>query len=100
MDDSRIRQLTAEVLSQLRSAPEPGSSPDLEARVAALEAAVTRLQAARSGASPATQVRASEVHVHASPALRVLNVPGGGDRCVMEPDKPCTESHACRVLGH
>jgi hypothetical protein len=38
--------------------------------------------------------------VHASPALRVLNVPGGGDRCVMEPDKPCTESHACRVLGH
>jgi hypothetical protein len=29
-----------------------------------------------------------------------LDVPGGTDRCVLEPDRPCVQSHACRTLGH
>ena len=94
MDDTRIRQLTTEVLQAIRSAPAAAASPDLEARVAALEATVARLQG-RGVAAPET-----EVHVHAHPALRGLPVPGGGDRCVLEPDRPCTQSHACRTLGH
>jgi hypothetical protein len=98
VDDTRIRQLTAEVLKAIRSSPDPASSPDLEARVAALEATVARLQGGH-GAGTIPEARA-EVHVHAHPALRVLDVPGGGDRCVMEPDRPCTQSHACRTLGH
>jgi len=40
------------------------------------------------------------VHVHTHPSLQVLGVPGGSDRCVMEPDKPCVHSGSCRVLGH
>jgi hypothetical protein len=95
MDDARIRQLTAEVLGELRRPAEGAASPDLEARVAALEAAVARLQGA-----PAPAARPPEVHVHAHPALRVLAVPGGEGRCVLEPDKPCVESHACRTFGH
>jgi hypothetical protein len=94
MDDSRIRELTDEVLSQIGAGPAspPGG---LEARVAALEAAVGRLQrpAAPAAAPPA-------IHVHTHPSLQVLSVPGGSDRCVMEPDKPCVQSGACRVLGH
>jgi hypothetical protein len=93
MDDARIRELAAEVLKDLRRAPESAARPDLEARVAALEAAMARL---RGGPPPA----APEVHVHTHPALRVLNVPGGQGPCVLEPDKPCVESHACRTLGH
>ena len=98
MDDTRIRQLTAEVMKDLRSAPEPSAAPDLEARVAALETTVARLL----GAAPAPAAAPPEVHVHthAHPALRVLNVPGGGDRCVLEPDRPCTQSGTCRTLGH
>jgi len=98
MDDSRIRQLTVEVLKAIRSAPDAAPSPDLEARVAALEATVARLQGGRGAASMPAAL--PEVHVHGHPALRVLNVPGGGDRCVLEPDRPCTQSHACRTLGH
>jgi len=30
----------------------------------------------------------------------VLSVAGGTDRCVMEPDKPCVQSHACKTFGH
>ena len=95
MDDSRIRELTEEVLSQLQEGAVPRSA-DLESRVAALEAAVARLQlgAARPSAAP------TAVHVHTHPSLQVLSVPGGTDRCVMEPDKPCVHSGACRVLGH
>jgi hypothetical protein len=99
MDDERIRQLTADVLNQLRGPSEAGASPDLEARVAALEAAVARLQAAPRAAA-ASAATAAEVHVLAHPALRVLNVPGGSDRCLLEPDQPCVQSHACRTLGH
>ena len=100
MDDTRIRQLTAEVLGQLRERAGPGASPDLEARVAALEAAVAGLQSARGGAPAAAGATPAEGHAHVHPALRVLNVAGGSDRCVLEPDQPCTQSQACRTLGH
>ena len=95
MDDSRIRELTEEVLSQLQEGGGPASA-DLESRVAALEATVARLQlgAARPSA-PATAV-----HVHTHPSLQVLSVPAGSERCLMEPDKPCVHSGGCRVLGH
>jgi len=94
MDDKRIRELTDEVLSQIGAGG--GSVPaGLEARVAALEATVARLQ---RGAGPAAAAPA--VHVHTHPSLQVLSVPGGSDRCVMEPDKLCVQSGACRVLGH
>jgi len=95
MDDNRIRELTEEVLSQLREGggPTPG---DLESRVAALEAVVARLPL---GAAPPSAAPTA-VHVHTHPSLQVLSVPGGRDRCVMEPDKPCVHSGACRVLGH
>ena len=95
MDDARIRELTDEVLSQIGAGGGP-SPAGLEARVAALEATVARWQAgaARPAALPAS------VHVHTHPSLQVLSVPGGSDRCVMEPDKPCVQSGSCRVLGH
>jgi hypothetical protein len=98
MDDDRIRQLTAEVLRDVRGAG-PGGAPDLEARVAALDAAVARLLAPRA-APPEAAPTALEVRLHPHPALRVLDVPGGTDRCVLEPDRPCVQSHACRTLGH
>ncbi|HEY2942579.1 MAG TPA: hypothetical protein VGN09_09115 [Vicinamibacteria bacterium] len=95
MDDKRIRELTEEVLSQIGTGG-GAAPPGLEARVAALEVTVSRLQAgsARPAAVPAA------IHVHAHPSLQVLSVPGGSDRCVMEPDKPCVHSGSCRVLGH
>ena len=95
MDDNRIRELTEEVLSRLREGGGPASA-DLESRVTALEATVARLQLgpARPSAAP------TAVHVHTHPSLQVLSVPAGTDRCVMEPDKPCVHSGACRVLGH
>jgi hypothetical protein len=96
MDDDRIRELTEEVLSQLQQEGAVPRSADLESRVGALEATVARLQlgAARPSAAPPA------VHLHTHPSLQVLSVPGGTDRCVMEPDKPCVHSGACRVLGH
>lgn len=95
MDDSRIRQLTAEVLSRLQGSSDP--APGLESRVAALEAAVSRLQ---QGAGWSPGEAAPALHIHSHPSLHVLNVPSGGERCLMEPDRPCVQSHACRVLGH
>jgi len=95
MDDSRIRELTEEVLSQLREGGGPAAA-DLESRVTALEATVTRLQLGAARSSPT----AAAVHVHTHPSLQVLSVPGGSERCIMEPDKPCVKSRACRVLGH
>jgi hypothetical protein len=96
MDDSRIRELTEDVLSQLREA---GGAPatDLESRVAALEVTVARLQVGGAGRPSAT---APAIHVHTHPSLRLLNVPAGSERCIMEPDKPCIHSGGCRVLGH
>jgi len=91
VDDERIRQLAEEVLAEIRgSVPGPGESPSLEARVAALEAAVREL---RGGGR-------TSVVVHAHPSLSLLSPSGGGDRCCMEPDKPCVQSGMCRALGH
>jgi len=92
MDDSRIRKLSEEVLSQIR-----GPAADLEARVSALEAAVASLQ---RGARPEPTVAVSEVRVH--PTFQLLNLGTGGSegRCCLEPDKPCVQSGQCRSLGH
>ncbi len=87
MDDERIRQLTEEVLADL-SRPAESDAPgvaDLEARVAALEATVHGLRSRR---------------VLAHPSLTLLDLPGGSPRCLMEPDKPCVQSGACRTFGH
>jgi hypothetical protein len=95
MDDSRIKALTEEVLAQVRGeASAPGS--DLEARVAALEAAVRGLR------SPPQAVAAAAVVVApAHPSQGLLSVGGGGSsHCIMEPDKPCINSGACRSFGH
>jgi hypothetical protein len=94
MDDSRIEQLRREVLSQLGSSPSERATHDLESRVAALEAAVADLL----GTNPRPLPTAPRGYAH--PSLQVLGPGGGGDRCVMEPDKPCVQSHACRTFGH
>ena len=98
MDDSRIKQLTEEVLSQVRGGGEGAELTTLEARVAALEAAVRGLQASvPAGASSA----ATAVQVQVNPSLQVLRLPAGGsEHCVLEPDKPCVQSGQCRSLGH
>ncbi len=93
MDDSRIRDLTNEVLGALDRSPDARAAQSLEARVAALEAEVARLKA---GAPAAAATQAARPHV----SLTVLDVPGGGERCVLEPDRPCTNSGTCRTLGH
>lgn len=98
MDDARIRQITEEVLAALRGQPAAPAGSSLEARVAALEAAV------RDGRGGRPTVAAAAVvvsHGQTPPSLRVLGVPGGGEgRCLVEPDKPCERSGMCRVLGH
>ena len=93
MEDARIDQLRREVLTQLGASPAERATHDLESRVAALESAVTDLQV--GGARPAIAPRG-----HAHPSLQVLGPGGGGDRCLMEPDRPCVQSHACRTFGH
>lgn len=92
MDDARIAELRAEVLSQLRRSPEPAPQGELESRVAALEAAVAELRHGGGASVPAAP--------RAHPSLQVLHVSGGSGACVMEPDKPCVQSHACRTFGH
>ena len=111
MDDARIAELTAEVLADLRTPAPPttgavgsgGSS--LESRVQTLEAALRALApsavaavavaaAAPTATTPASTARSSH------PSLQLLPVPGGGDRCVLEPDKPCVSSGLCRTFGH
>jgi hypothetical protein len=94
MDDARIEQLRREVLSGLGASPTERVAHDLESRVSALEAAMADLQAG----GPRPGVIAPRAHAH--PSLQVLGPAGGGDRCVMEPDKPCVQSHACRTFGH
>jgi hypothetical protein len=93
MDDSRIEQLRREVLTQLGASASERVAHDLESRVAALEATVAEL---KGSARPAPPVPRGFAH----PSLQVLGPSGGGDRCVMEPDKPCVQSHACRTFGH
>jgi hypothetical protein len=96
VDDARIAKLRAEVLGDLDAARPPAEVAGLEARVAALEAAVASLLGhSPRPAGPSAAPRA------AHPALQVLGPgSGSGDRCVMEPDKPCVQSHACRSFGH
>ena len=95
VDDTRIAELTAEVLADLR-APQGSQTvaPRLEERVEALEAAVHALQQGRPVAPAAGAARP------AHPSLQLLALAGGGERCVMEPDKPCVESGMCRSFGH
>ena len=95
MDDSRIKTLTEEVLAQIRGeAPAPAGS-GLEARVAALEAAVRGLQSGPRAAATAVVVTGPH------PSHGLLSVAGGGSgHCIMEPDKPCIGSGACRTFGH
>jgi hypothetical protein len=95
IDDARIQKLRAEVLGQLDASRPAAETSGLEARVAALESAVAALG---GGTRPAAQRVFSGPASHAS--LQVLGPGAGGDRCVMEPDKPCTQSHACRTFGH
>jgi hypothetical protein len=97
MEDTRIRQLTEEVLGTLRrGGTTEGRS--LESRVAALETAVSRLAQAVS-APAAPQVLTPAAHVH--PALQLLRVAGSTTgACVLEPDKPCTNSGCCKSLGY
>ena len=96
IDDSRIEKLRAEVLGQIDDrGHEPAEAAGLEARVAALEAAVAALGGGR-GAPPRPPAGPAS-----HPSLQVLGAGGAtGDRCVMEPDKPCVQSHACRTFGH
>jgi hypothetical protein len=104
MDDERIRQLSEEVLSAVRGAPaERETAASIDARLKALEAAVRRLEAAGPvvaaaaatlGAAPRTPATAVR-----HPSLRLLDVPGGDDRCILEPDQPCEKSGRCRSLG-
>jgi hypothetical protein len=100
MDDTRIEQIRREVLSQLAGSPAERTAGDLESRVAALESAVADLQ--HGSARPASAAGPSPIgRGQAHPSLQVLGPGGaGGDRCVMEPDKPCVQSHACRTFGH
>jgi hypothetical protein len=95
MDDARIEQIRREVMSQLgSSASAERATHDLESRVSALEAAVAEL---RQGHSPAL---AAPPRGLTHPSLQVLAIGGGSDRCLMEPDKPCVQSHACKTFGH
>lgn len=104
MDDARIRQLAEEVLQQLR-APDAAVAPrgDLEARVSALEAEVARLRQGRAlpviTETPAVHVHVEASGPHAHPSHGRI-APGGTDRCVMEPDKPCVQSGQCRSFGY
>jgi hypothetical protein len=86
-------------MGQLAPTPGERAAHDIETRVAALEEAVAAL---RGGARPpaASVVRAPDAPAgHAS--LLVLGPGGGtGGSCLMEPDKPCVQSHACRTFGH
>jgi hypothetical protein len=97
VDDDGIRRLTEEVLAELRK---PAAPAELETRLAALERAVNDLQGGRAVAPGAPSPRPA-VPVHA--AFQIVAVAGHvehADRCVLEPDKPCVGSQACKTFGH
>lgn len=99
IDDSRIQKLRAEVLGQLDASRPAAETSGLEARVSALEAAVSALAGGAVRPAPRA-LTAPAAGPGAHPSLQVLGAGGGGDRCVLEPDKPCVQSHACRTFGH
>jgi len=103
INDDRIRQLTQEVLTAVGGAREErAASAGLEARVERLETAVRQLQGQPTVVAQAAAMAApvaSPSHAIAHPSLRLLDVPGGEDRCILEPDKPCEKSGRCRSFG-
>ena len=104
MDEERIKQLTQEVLADLvrpSGADLPGTS-DLETRIASLEAEVRGLRTGATAGAAGPVVTAVVVSAErpSHPSFTLLD-PGPGTRhCVMEPDKPCVQSGACRTFGH
>ncbi len=101
MDDARIRELAQEVLAKLRESP-GHEVADLETRVARLEAALRRLEAGQAAA--AAPVASTTVVVAQTaggyPSLRNFGPKPVGERCCLEPDKPCVGSGQCRAYGH
>lgn len=103
MDDAKIKQLTEEVLAQIRGGGAASEPADLEGRVAALEAAVRALQTGGGARAASTTVVVTQgAPAPAHPALSQLGPSGGGagNPCILEPDKPCVGSGQCRTLGH
>ena len=87
MDDKRIQELTEEVLGKLAGRPE---TADLEHRVGALEHAT-----GQSKAIPGPGGRGKHV------ALRIIEVATDcDDKCILEPDQPCSNSGRCRSFGY
>ena len=87
MDDKRIQELTEEVLGKLAGRPE---TADLEQRIAALEHPAGRHKAV---AGPGARGK----HV----ALRIIEVATDcDDKCLLEPDHPCSNSGRCRSFGY
>lgn len=100
MDDARIRRLAEEVMAELRAAPRPEAT-DLEARVAALEAALGHLQGSVPAAAATVVVAQATAPQPAHPAFGLLGPSSGGQgQCVLEPGKPCVGSGQCRSFGH
>jgi hypothetical protein len=102
LDDSRIRELTAEVLQKLRE-PGPQETSDLERRVAALERVVRALAEARvaaPAAKTAVTIAVAPGQAHEHPSQGLLGPSAGGHVCVLEPGQPCVGSGQCRTFGH
>jgi len=98
LDDARIKQLADDVLAQLGA--EHAGAPDLEARVAALERALSRIATSSQAPAVAAALVVTASRAESHPSLRLLDVAGGSDHCVLEPDRPCIQSGRCRHLGH
>ena len=111
MDDTRIRELTQEVLAKLRESP-AHEVADLETRVARLEAAVRRLEGSPHGTTPLQAIPLGAAPTVSSTTVVVAQTTSGhpslqsfgprslGERCCLEPDKPCVGSGQCRAYGH
>jgi hypothetical protein len=104
VDDAHIEEIRRAVMSRLGGSAEERPGAGLEARVAALESAVAALQRGGAGGVP---VAAASPRGHTHPSLVVVSLPADAGaapseagRCVMEPDKPCVHSGACRTFGH